>query len=260
MTPADTPAQQDIDAPAWARLRQWLQVVTRESQSLAATLTRKQLKPMMRWIFILEYMLRRLVLIAAATMIVSTPPKRKPAPATHVHPTRRSPNPNAFRLYALYWPPPPPRPRITFLDAPPQPKLPPPRTAPPITLKPRAAMQADSILSARSPIWVARAGKSATPPAEKLEHKRAPPEFAAQPLLDRLAMLGRLIANPQKLIARAARKLARRRAIAERLSYQHFPWARGALKAVRDIVESTLEPVHRRFVRVMDRYANPNTS
>jgi len=52
-----------------------MDAANRRSMDLPATLTRKQLAPMIRWIFVLEFLLRRLVLLAAIAYLASAPAK-----------------------------------------------------------------------------------------------------------------------------------------------------------------------------------------
>ena len=101
MTTATPPTPQDY-APLWDCLRRWRQQAAAAAARAPATLTRKQIAPLMRWIYVLEFTLRRLVLIAAAALGISAPQKSTRAAAHTVSGravTTLHPAPNTFRLY-----------------------------------------------------------------------------------------------------------------------------------------------------------------
>ncbi len=80
MTPAN--ATQDRYAPVWERLRVWRGLALKAAGQTPEHLSRAQVEPMLRWIFVLEFILRRLVLIAAAALTIRLPQKSTRATPT----------------------------------------------------------------------------------------------------------------------------------------------------------------------------------
>ena len=111
-------------APAWQKLRDWMSHASNAIRAAPAMLSRADMPPIKRWLYLLEAMLRRLVLLAAITLKLDIVPRwgRPPRNTRSTPPEpkhQKAANPNAFRLFSVTWPKPPPRPRIILLDAPP---------------------------------------------------------------------------------------------------------------------------------------------
>jgi hypothetical protein len=96
------------------------------------------------------------------------------------------------------------------------------------------------------------------PTGPRLERKTVPQLLDATQLQAYLAHIAHLVANPEALIQRAARAMARRREIAWRLSQIAAPRARGAL-ATSIAMCAVIIPFHNDFVEVMQRFALSHT-
>ena len=263
MSTAAPLAPQDY-APLWACLRQWRQQAAEAAARAPATLTRKQIAPLMRWIYILEFTLRRLVLIAAAALGVSAPRECtrivahtvSGGAATSVHPPAAT-----FRLYTHA--------RQLRADAAhttacrddvdtPQQQLPHAQRYP---------LPVDTLLRATQQNlhdhWEPSACSGTPEQSERHEApapERAAATYATLPLIARIARLAQLITRPDQLITRAARALAHNREIATRLALQAPPRLRGMLRTMRHLIPELLTPFHYAFADTLHRYAHANTS
>jgi len=257
MTPAN--ATQDRYAPVWERLRVWRGLALKAAGQTPEHLSRAQVEPMLRWIFVLEFILRRLVLIAAAALTIRLPQK-----STRVTPTlsRRAvttvrATATAFRLYAHTRRPPAhaahvtARPQTIRTNA--RPHHPP---------TPRYPLPVDALLRTGQHDLPDRAESPAqddTPPPQPPAPKHAA-IYAAKPLIARVAHLAQLIAAPNQLIARAARAFARNREIAARLAYHRPPRARGVLRTMPRLIADILAPLNDALSDILFSYAHANTS
>lgn len=136
-------------APAWQQLRDWMSHASHAIRAAPAMLTRADMPPIKRWLFLLEAMLRRLVLLAAITLKLDIVPRwsRAPRNTGSIPPKpkhQKAANPNAFRLFSVTWPKPPPRPSIILLDAPPPVR----KQRPPILTRAFFTWQSDTLLRA----------------------------------------------------------------------------------------------------------------
>jgi len=279
--PPDMPSAID---PWWQRLRAWIAPAQQAFTASPAHVTRGQLAPLLGWIYIIEALLRRLVLLAAGALRLTLAPARKQKPKTASRPTPRTPAPPAFRLIGFRAPRLAPRPRILFLDAPPAPRRPAPA-------RPFLAWQTDTLLSAHNRFdagnWRApptRRGASRTLPPPHYEDdlippyeprtliqtspastpaRSAPPEHATQPplalagVLARFARLAALVAAPDRLIRRAAFRLARlthRKRFA--LAQCPPPHPKRQMRAFTPCFRSLLIPAHHLWLRT----PSPNSS
>ena len=270
--PASIPTVHD---PWWQRLHAWVETATSVFTASPAHVTRGQLAPLLGWIYVIEALLRRLVLLAACALRLTPAPARKqrPQPA----PTPRTPAPPAFRLIGFRAPPCPPRPRILFLDAPPPPRRPAPA-------RPFLAWQTDTLLSAhnrfdasswRAPSTPRGASRALPPPPyegdlippyeprtliesspSSASARSAPPEHATQPplalagVLARFMRLAALAAAPGSLIRRAAFRLARltdRKRFA--LAQCPPPHPQRQMRAFTPCFRSLLIPAHHLWLR-----------
>lgn len=263
MTTAAPLAPQDY-APLWDCLRHWRQQAAEAAAQAPATLTRKQIAPLMRWIYVLEFTLRRLVLIAATALGISAP-KHATRTAAHTVSGRAAttvhPAPDTFRLYPHTRPPradAAPTTACREADDTPRQHL---------THTQRYPLPVDTLLRADHQnrhdeseplIW-------SDTPEQPEQHKAPAPQraaatYATVPLIARIARLAQLIANPDQLIARAARTLAHSREIATRLALQTPPRLRGMLRTMRHLIPEILAPFHYAFADTLHRYAHANTS
>ena len=263
MTTATPPSREDY-APLWDCLRHWRQLAAECAARAPATLTRKQIAPLMRWIYVLEFTLRRLVLIAATALGISAPKDSRRAAAhtvsgcaaTTVHPA-----PDPFRLYTHTRPP-----RADAARTPacrddvdtPQQQLPHAQRYP---------LPVDTLLRATQQNlhdhWEPSACSGTPEQSERHEApapERAAATYATLPLIARIARLAQLITRPDQLITRAARALAHNREIAMRLALQAPPRLRGMLRTMRHLIPELLTPFHYAFADTLHRYAHANTS
>jgi hypothetical protein len=107
MTAPNAPAAQDQYAPEWRLLRTWRDLALKAAGRAAAQLSRSEVEPILRWIFVLEFILRRLVLIAATALAVRLRPRstRAAARMPSARTTTAHPKQTPFRLYAPGGPP-----------------------------------------------------------------------------------------------------------------------------------------------------------
>jgi len=255
------PQPQDF-TPMWDILRDWLQHATRSASEAPTTFLRKRAAPLMRWIYTLEFVLRRLVLIAATTLIINQPQsharastRTQASPATTTPATPPPATKNTFRLYA------PDRPKRTHRAAPARTGTTATTNTLPHARRPTAPI--DTLLRAdqqhlhdAGPLAHREDADAPPPPAPR----RAPITYAAHAFSERLAYLAQLIANPDKLIARAARALTRKRSFALRLSEACTPRARGILRTMRRVFADILAPLHHACGDTLQRYAHADTS
>lgn len=248
-------------AQLWRLLHAWRDLATRSAGNAPAILTRKQAAPLMRWIYVIEFVLRRLVLIAATALIVSLPTKRARAAtgtaiacrATTTRPAANTANmlrlcPHTRRPCAAA------APRTAAIETKSQPPACPRRrpSAPidPLLRADRQHLHDAGPLPQRDDSW------TPPPPAPK----RASTLYAAQSFAERIAHLAQLVASPDKLIARAARALARRRELALHLAEQYPPRRKGILRTLRHVIPEILAPLHDACADILLRYAHANTS
>ena len=259
MTPANAP--QDTYAPLWELLRTWRDLALKAAGRAPAQLLRSEVEPILRWIYVLAFVLRRLVLIAATKRAVSLPQR-----ATHAAirtPSGRATttaHPNTFRLYAHTQ-----RPRAHAAQATTRHEttLHNDTQKPPPATKPHYPLPIDTLLRAsHDDLHDAPEApdRPEQPPPQLRALIRAPAIYDAKPLIARITHLAQLIANPDKLIARAARALARNRETATRLAYQRPPRARGVLRTMRHLIPEVLAPLHDAFSDIMFTYGHANTS
>ena len=260
MTPANAPASHDTYAPLWELLRTWRDLALKAAGRAPAQLSRSEVEPILRWIYVLAFVLRRLVLIAATKLVVSLPQKSRAAARTPPDRATTTAHPNAFRLYAHNR-----RPRAhaerattrheTTLDTGTQ--------KPPLANKPHYPLPIDTLLRASHDNQhdAPEAPERPEPPAlQPHALNRAPAIYDATPLIARITHLAQLIANPDALIARAARALARNRETATRLAYQRPPRARGVLRTMRHLIPDILAPLHDALSEILLAYGHANTS
>ena len=268
MTAPDAPAAQDQYAPEWQLLRTWRDLALKAAGQAAAHLSRSEVEPILRWIFVLEFILRRLVLIAATALVVSLRPRstRAAARMPSVRTTTAHPKQTPFRLYAPGRPPHGHVPRASdaahataHREAIPANETP----QQPSSHKPRYPLPIDTLLRAGHDNQHDRSEPPEQPeqPAPRAPlPKRAPATYAATPLVARITYLAQLIAAPGTLIARAARAFARRREIATRLAYRRPPRARGVLRTMRRLIPDILVPLHDELSDILFNFAHANTS
>lgn len=107
----------------WQTLRDWMSNASRAIRLSPAQLTRADITPIRRWLFLLETTLRRLILLAAITFKLDIVPRwRRAGRKTHKDAKPRNKPASVkpgFKLFSVRWPRPPARPRILLLDAPP---------------------------------------------------------------------------------------------------------------------------------------------
>ncbi len=231
MRPPEPPSP-DYLARQWQRLHAWVASATRAFDGAPQHVTRSALAPLLGWLHILEAMLRRLVLIAASSIILAA----RPTPTRHTHtrkPIERRCN-VSFRLIAFH------REQQTDRKA---------HTTAPASSTPTRqpaffAWKTDSLLTARNNFHVAdntpahprhttrarllpqtyddgplippyeprHTGILARPPATAAQNSTRQPGQTTTPLanfLARLQHVASLIAAPDALIQRAARRLTR---------------------------------------------------
>ena len=133
----------------WQTLRDWMGNASRAISLSPVQLTRADMTPIRRWLFLLETTLRRLILLAAITLKLDIAPRWRRA--EHKKAARAKPRSKpastkpGFKLFSVRWPKPPPRPRILLLDAPPPPKKTRARTIP---TRPFVTWPSDTLLQA----------------------------------------------------------------------------------------------------------------
>ena len=273
MTTANVPATHDTYAPLWERLRGWRDLALKAASDAPAQLSRREVEPMLRWIFVLEFILRRLVLIAATALVVILPqPATRPKSASAA--TRTSSGraattarPNTFRLHAHNQQPRDQASHAAHTTAHHETTLTSDATQKP-PHKPRYPLPIDTLLRAShdnlhdAPERPERPERPEQPEQQAVQ-LRAPKRtatYAATPLIARITHLAQLIANPDTLIARAARALARNRETATRLAWQRPPRARGVLRTMPRIIAEILVPLHDALSDILLNYAHANTS
>lgn len=143
----------------WQTLRDWMSNASRAISLSPAQLTRADMTPIRRWLFLLETTLRRLILLAAITFKLDIAPRWRPVERTKTQGAKLRSTParvkSGFKLFSVRWPRPPARPRILLLDAPP-PKKTRLRVLP---ARPFVTWQSDTLLQA----------------GETREHRKLPP-------------------------------------------------------------------------------------
>ena len=287
MTLPTAPASHPSPAhdPWWQRLHAWIASATSIFTASPAHVTRGQLAPLLGWIYIIEALLRRLVLLAASALRLTLAPARKQRRQRTARPTPRTQRHPAFRLIGFRAPPPARHGRASL------PRIHRPRPGP-AAMRPFLAWQTHTLISAHNRFDASsrhasrqpRAGRCTPPPppyelatrsrptnparssrlrrinartirAARTRHTAAPrTRPASSPASLRLAALA---AAPDSLIRRAAFRLARltdRKRFA--LAQCPPPHPRRQTRAFTPHFRSLVIPAHHLWLRT----PSPNTS